>query len=127
VTRSKSIKPTDSELEILNVLWEFVPSTVKFVNEKMIEKKETGYTTTLKLMQIMAEKGILERERESRSHVYSTAYKKSDTQNTLINKLAKSMFGGSSVQLAMQALGNSKASEEELQEINNLLERIKKK
>jgi len=127
VTRSKSIKPTDSELEILNVLWEFVPSTVKFVNEKMNEKKETGYTTTLKLMQIMAEKGILERERESRSHVYSTAYKKSDTQNTLINKLAKSMFGGSSVQLAMQALGNSKASEEELQEINNLLERIKKK
>ena len=125
--RNKTNKPTDSELEILNVLWEHGPSTVKFVNEKMNEKKETGYTTTLKFMQIMAEKGILERERESRSHVYSTRYKKSDTQDNMISKLASSMFGGSSVQLAMQALGNSKASEEELQEIKNLLERIKKK
>jgi predicted transcriptional regulator len=127
VKRNNTIKPTESELEILNVLWEFGPSTVKFVNEKMNVKKETGYTTTLKLMQIMAEKGILKRERESRSHIYSTAYEKSDTQNTMINKLAKSMFGGSSVQLAMQALGNSKASEEELKEIKNLLERINKK
>jgi predicted transcriptional regulator len=127
VAENNTIKPTDGELEILNILWEFGPSTVKFVNEKMNEKKETGYTTTLKLMQIMSDKGILERERQSRSHVYRAAYKKSDTQNTLINKLAKSMFGGSSVQLAMQALGNSKASEEELREIKSLLEKIKKK
>jgi predicted transcriptional regulator len=127
VTKDNTIKPTDSELEILKVLWEFGPSTVKFVNEKINEKKDTGYTTTLKLMQIMTDKGILRRERESRSHVYSAEYKKSDTQNTMINKLAKSMFGGSSVKLAMQALGNSKASEDELQEIKNLLERIKNK
>jgi predicted transcriptional regulator len=126
VTGNNTIKPTDSELEILNIIWEFGPSTVKFVNEKMNRKKETGYTTTLKLMQIMSEKGILERERKSRSHVYRAAYKKSDTQKTLINKLAKSMFGGSSVQLAMQALGNTNASEEELKEIKNLLEKIKK-
>lgn len=125
--KNKSNKPTDTELEILNVLWDFGPSTVKFVNEKMNEKKETGYTTTLKLMQIMAEKGILDRERESRSHVYSTEYKKSDTQNTMINKLAKSMFGGSSAQLAMQALGSSNVSKEELDEIKKLLGQIEKK
>lgn len=125
--KNKSNKPTDTELEILNVLWDFGPSTVKFVNEKMNEKKETGYTTTLKLMQIMAEKGILDRERESRSHVYSTEYKKSDTQDTMINKLAKSMFGGSSVQLAMQALGSSNVSKEELDEIKKLLGQIEKK
>lgn len=125
--KNKSNKPTDTELEILNVLWDFGPSTVKFVNEKMNEKKETGYTTTLKLIQIMAEKGILDRERESRSHVYSTEYKKSDTQNTMINKLAKSMFGGSSAQLAMQALGSSNVSKEELDEIKKLLGQIEKK
>jgi len=127
VIKNKTNKPTDSELEILNVLWENGPSTVKFVNEKMNEKKETGYTTTLKLMQIMAEKGILERERESRSHVYSAAYKQSDTQNTMISKLAKSMFGGSSVQLAMKALGSSNASKEELDEIKKLLSKIENK
>ncbi len=127
MTGNKAIKPTDTELEILNIVWEYGPSTVKFVNEKMNEKKDTGYTTTLKLMQIMAEKGILNRERESRSHIYSAAYKKSDTQLNMINKLAKSMFGGSSVKLAMQALGNSKASEEELKEIKILLEKIKNK
>jgi predicted transcriptional regulator len=127
VTKNNTIKPTDSELEILNVLWEHGPSTVKFVNEKMNEKKETGYTTTLKLMQIMADKGILKRERESRSHIYSVVYKKSETQNSMINRLAKSMFGGSPVQLAMHALGNAKASSEELEEIKKLLGKIEKK
>ena len=127
MTGDKSIKPTDAELEILNILWENGPSTVKFVNEKMNERKATGYTTTLKLMQIMAEKGILHRQRESRSHIYSAAYKKTDTQLNMINKLARSMFGGSSVKLAVQALGNSKASEEELREIKILLEKIKNK
>jgi len=127
VTGYKANKPTDAELEILNILWEHGPCTVKFVNEKINEKKDTGYTTTLKLMQIMVEKGILQRERESRSHIYSAAYKRTDTQLNMINKLAKSMFDGSSVQLAMRALGNSNASKEELEEIKMLLKKIEKK
>ena len=127
MTGQKANKPTEAELEILNIMWEHGPCTVKFVNEKINEKKDTGYTTTLKLMQIMSEKGILQRERESRSHIYSAAYKRTDTQLNMINKLAKSMFGGSSVQLAMRALGNSNASKEELEEIKMLLKKIEKK
>lgn len=119
-------KPTDSELEILQILWQNGPSTVKVVNEKLNEKKETGYTTTLKLLQIMFEKELVIRNEEERSHVYSAAIEESDIQKALVDKLLESAFSGSAAKLVMQALGNSKTSKEELDQIKSYLTEIEK-
>lgn len=119
-------KPTDSELEILQILWQNGPSTVKVVNEKLNEKKETGYTTTLKLLQIMFEKELVIRNEEERSHVYSAAIEESDIQKALVDKLLESAFSGSAAKLVMQALGNSKTSKEELDQIKAYLTEIEK-
>lgn len=124
---SKSLKPTEAEIEILNVLWENGACTVKFINDKLNEKKTVGYTTTLKIMQIMFEKGLLKRTRDKRSHIYEAVYKKEDTQKLLMDKLLDTAFGGSAAKLVMHALGNSDTSKEELDEIKKLLEDIEKK
>ncbi len=123
----KKIKPTESELQILKVLWENGPSTVKDINRVLSKKKETGYTTTLKLMQIMFEKGLLSRVAEGRSHIYSTKVKQNETQKVMVDKLLETMFGGSAKDLVMQALGNSKASKSELGEIRNLIDELEGK
>ena len=124
VMNNHKIQPTEAELEILNVLWEQGPSTVRTVHEEISKKKDVGYTTTLKIMQNMAIKGLLQRDEDSRSHVYSTSIKKQETQKQLVNRLLDTAFGGSAKQLVMQALGQHKSSKEELEEIKALIKKI---
>jgi predicted transcriptional regulator len=123
----KQSKPTESEMEILQVLWEQGPSTVRDVHEILSEKKESGYTTTLKLMQIMNEKGLLTRNDEAKSHVYSAAVKKQSIQKQVVSKMIEGLFKGSSANLVMHALGNHRASREEIREIKKYLDEIEKK
>ncbi len=119
-------KPTDSELEILQILWQNGASTVKAVNEKLNEKKETGYTTTLKMLQIMYEKNLVVRDENERSHVYKSAIDKNQIQRVLLDKLLETAFSGSAANLVMQVLGNSKPSKEELKNIKELLDKIER-
>lgn len=123
---AKSIKPTESELEILQVLWQRGLATVREVHEELIKGKDIGYTTTLKLMQIMHEKGLVKRDESMRTHVYQPAVNKEKTQKHLLGKMIDSLFGGSSTQLVLQALGEHKATEEELMQIQALLDNMKK-
>lgn len=122
--KRNNIRPTESELQILQVLWSEGPSSVRTVNEIICEEKETGYTTTLKLMQIMVDKGLLTRDTSSRTHIYKAAFDKTETQGTLLASFLKNTFGGSTTQMVMQALGNHKASKTELQEIKELIEKL---
>jgi predicted transcriptional regulator len=114
-------KPTESELEILGVLWAKGPCTVRAVNDQLNEEREIGYTTTLKLMQIMAHKELVIRDKSERTHVYSPAIDQVNVQYTLLNKLMDSAFSGSASLLVMQALGQGKASKEELEAIKKLI------
>lgn len=123
----KPFDPTKSELEILRVLWQYGPSTVRFVNDKLNEqKKEVNYTTTLKLMQIMVEKGILKRDESSMKHIYIPAEDEQKTKSHLLNRFVDSMYNGSASHLMMQLLGNKKPSKKELQEIRDLLNKLDK-
>ena len=124
-TGSKN-KPTDAELEILRILWEHGPSSVKLVNDKLNEKRDVGYTTTLKLLQIMTDKKLVEREKSGRSHIYKSSLKQSETQKVLLDKILDTAFGGSAGKLVMQALGNHKASKEEIGQIRELLDKIER-
>ncbi len=121
----KNNKPTEGELEILQVLWGRPSATVRDVHEELLKVKEAGYTTTLKLMQIMFEKGLVTRDSSSKTHVYQPAVTKEKTQKLFVNKMIDSLFAGSPAQLVMQALGNHKASKEELDEIRAYLNSIK--
>ena len=122
----KLIKPTESELEILQILWSRGLATVREVHEELAKTKDVGYTTTLKLMQIMHDKGIVKRDDSMRTHVYQAAVNKEKTQKHLLNKMIDSLFGGSPTQLVIQALGDSKASPEEIEKIQALLNNLKK-
>jgi len=115
-------RPTDSELAILQVLWENGPSTVRLVNEKLNLVRDVGYTTTLKLMQIMAEKGLVSRNTDSRTHIYAAALSEREAQRNLLDKFVDTAFRGSAVKLVMQALGNHQTSKEELEAIKALIE-----
>lgn len=115
-------RPTDSELAILHVLWENGPSTVRLVNEKLNLVRDVGYTTTLKLMQIMAEKGLVSRNTDSRTHIYAAALSEREAQRNLLDKFVDTAFRGSAVKLVMQALGNHQTSKEELEAIKALIE-----
>lgn len=123
----KSIKPTESELEILQVLWQKRQATVREVHEVLTQTKEVGYTTTLKLMQIMHEKGLVLRDDSSRTHIYKAAYNKEHTQKFLLNKFISNLFGGSPSQLVLQALGSQKVSEQELDQIQAMINDLKRK
>ncbi len=114
-------KPTDAELAILRVLWSRGSSTVRQVAEAL--GKDTGYTTALKLLQIMTEKGLVVRDETERTHVYSSAYTQNQTQRQLVSDLADRAFGGSAAKLVLQALAGTKASPEELAEIRKLLDK----
>lgn len=118
------IKPTESELEILNILWSEGPCNVRMVNEIINEQKEVGYTTTLKLMQIMTQKGLVERDESSRSHIYSAKIKAQDIQEQMLDKLLNTAFGGSASKLVLSALGSGKASAGELEEIKALIQKL---
>jgi predicted transcriptional regulator len=112
-------KPTDAELAILRVLWRRGPSTVRQVAEAM--DREAGYTTLLKLLQIMTEKGLVVRNESERTHVYDAAFSEEQTQRQLVTDLLDRAFGGSAAKLVLQALASNKTSPQELEEIRNLL------
>jgi len=115
-------RPTDAELAILRVLWERGPSTVRQVFEVLSEEKDLGYTTVLKMLQIMNEKGLVLRDITDRVHTFSTTQTQTQTQRHLLDDLLDKAFGGSSTSLVMQALATRKASREELVEIRKLLD-----
>ncbi len=117
-------KPTDAELEILAVLWEYGPSTVRFVNDQLNERREVGYTTTLKFLQIMSEKGLVTRNTDGRTHIYEAVNNQVQIQDQLINKLVNTAFGGSAQKMVMQALGNSQPSREGLEAIKKLIKEL---
>lgn len=123
----KKIEPTKAELEILQVLWEHGPSTVRFVNDQLNEQREVNYTSTLKLMQIMADKGILNRDESSMKHIYSVAEEEQKTKAYLLEKFVDSMYKGSVSKLVIQLLGNKKASENELDAIREMLKKMEDK
>lgn len=120
-------RPTDAELAILQVLWNRGPSTVRDVHEVLSLRRQTGYTTTLKLMQIMAEKGLVTRDASRRTHVYQATASQDSTQQQLISSLLDRAFEGSTKSLIMQALSNHKTSSEELSEIRALLDSLEGK
>lgn len=122
----KQIKPTESEIEILSILWEKGAVTVREVHDVLSETKEAGYTTTLKLMQIMHEKGLLERDTTSKTHVYKAAVSQEKTQQQLLNKMIDTVFGGSASKLVLQALGHHHSSDAELEKIREYLSSIEK-
>lgn len=122
----KLIKPTEAELEILQVLWENGPSSVRDVHEILAARRETGYTTTLKLMQIMLDKGLVKRNADARTHIYEATAREADVQSQLLSRFLDSTFRGSASQLILQALGNHKASKKELEQIKALIEKIEK-
>ena len=124
---AKYVKPTESELEILNILWQRDLATVREVHEELAKSKDVGYTTTLKLMQIMHEKGLVKRDESMRTHIYQAAVNRERTQKHLLNKMIDSLFGGSSTQLVLQALGSGEhVSAEELDKIQTLINNLKK-
>jgi BlaI family penicillinase repressor len=125
--QDKNIEPTKSELEILQVLWKQGPSTVRFVNDKQNEDtRPVQYTTTLKLMQIMAEKGILERDERNMKHIYKAVLEEDQTKSFLLERFVDSMYQGSASGLLLQLLGNKKTSKKEIQAIRDLLKKLDK-
>jgi predicted transcriptional regulator len=117
-------RPTDAELAILAVLWERGPSTVRDVHDELNRHATTGYTTVLKLLQIMTEKGLVVRDEAQRAHIYESRYSEQKTQRQLLSDLVDRAFGGSAAKLVMQALSGRKANSDELNLIRNLLDRI---
>ena len=117
-------RPTDAELEILKVLWRRGPSTVREVFETLGER--TGYTTVLKLMQIMADKGLVTRDESERAHRYEAAAPEDETQRRLVGDLLRKAFDGSAKKLVLQALSAERASHEELDEIRRLLDELER-
>ncbi len=117
-------KPTDAEMEILKVLWDNGPNTVRFVNDKLNERKDVGYTTTLKIMQIMFEKGMVERIREGRTHVYTPLVSETEVQQKVLDRLLETTFSGSAKKLVMSVLGRNRSSKEELDEIRKLIDKL---
>lgn len=120
-------RPTAAELEILRVLWAQGPSTVRQVREALADARDTGYTTTLKLMQIMAEKGLVTRDESERTHVYSARTSQRSTQRQLVSDLVDRAFGGSAAALVLQALSAHPASADEIKEIQKLIEQYREK
>lgn len=117
-------RPTDAELAILRVLWDRGPSTVRDVHELLNEVSPTGYTTVLKLLQIMTEKGLVVRDESQRAHVYEPRYSEQKTQRQLLTDLADRAFKGSAAKLVLQALSGRKTSADELTEIREMLARL---
>jgi predicted transcriptional regulator len=118
-------KPTEAELEILQILWQKGSATVREVHDELTKTKDAGYTTTLKLMQIMAEKGLVLRNEDARTHVYTAAVTETETRQQLLDKFIDTAFRGSAMKLVLQALGNHKTTPEELEEIKRLLDNKK--
>ena len=120
----KPLKPTDSELEILQILWANGPSSVRWVNDALNQHKEVGYTTTLKLMQIMTEKKLVMRDTSTRQHIYRAAIGEEIVQQGVLKKIISTAFRGSASGLILQALGQHQPSADELDEIKALIKKI---
>jgi len=123
---SIDIRPTYAELEILQILWKQGPSTVREINDALNEdaNRSTGYTTTLKLMQIMAEKGLLTRDESQRTHIYSAAVREGNIQTALLDRFLAATYRGSASKLALHLLGNHATTPEELAEIKALITQL---
>lgn len=124
--QDKKAEPTKAELEILQVIWENGPSTVRFVNDKLNEQRDVNYTSTLKLMQIMADKGSLIRDESQMKHVYRVAEEEQKTKSQLLDKFVDAVYQGSAGKLVMQLLGNKKASKEDIAAIKQILDKLDK-
>ena len=120
-------KPTESELEILQILWEKGDCTVRDVHDILTRNKEAGYTTTLKLMQIMHEKNLVKRDTSSKTHIYSALASQQKTQQHLVSKLIDNAFNGSAARMVMQALGNRSSSKDEIEAIKKYLDELSQK
>jgi len=120
--RANLPRPTDAELEILRVLWDRGPSTVREVYDELKRDKEVGYTTVLKFMQIMAEKGLVRRNQDQKAHLYESRVPRESTQKQLVEDLLSRAFGGSALQLVMQALSSKRAAPAEIDQIRRLLD-----
>jgi BlaI family penicillinase repressor len=120
----KTMKPTGKELEILHVIWEKDAVSVKDVHDAMGGDKANGYTTILKLMQIMHEKGLVTRQKNGKLHLYKAVPTQENTRQQMLDKMIDTVFQGSAAQLVMSALGNKKSSKEELREIRQYLEKL---
>jgi predicted transcriptional regulator len=126
MVKKKVPRPTSAELEILQALWQLGPSTVREVQEFLDRTRPTGYTTVLKMLQIMAEKGLVARDEKQRAHVYQASLPQEQTQKQLVNDLVERVFNGSAVNLMMQALATKKASAKELSQIRELLDKYER-
>ncbi len=122
--QNKPAEPTKSELEILQILWQIGPATVRDVNNELLKVKDVNYTTTLKFMQIMTDKGLLQRDESQMKHVYRVAEDEQKTKAHLLDKFVDTMYKGSASKLVMQLLGNKNTSQQELQEIKDILKRL---
>lgn len=120
------VKPTESELEILSILWKLKKASVRQIHDELSATKDTGYTTTLKLMQIMNTKGLVKRDEKNKSHIYTPAFTEKDTQKSLVKGFLSTAFGGSAKNLVMQALGQGQPSQEEIKEIRAFLDQLEK-
>lgn len=120
------IKPTESELEILQVIWKNGQCTVRDVHEELSKNKDAGYTTTLKLMQIMHDKGMVERDTTSKTHLYKALVTREQAQQTAIDKIISTVFKGSTSDLVIQALGHHRASRDEIDAIKDYLKQFEK-
>ncbi|MGI4875591.1 MAG: BlaI/MecI/CopY family transcriptional regulator [Janthinobacterium lividum] len=116
-------KPTEAELEMLQVLWQHGPQTVRFVNDELNRKREVGYTTTLKWLQLMLEKGLVLRE-GSKPHIYRAAVREDETQGQLLDRFVEATFGGSALKLVLRALGRTGTSRQELNQIREVLKQL---
>jgi BlaI family transcriptional regulator, penicillinase repressor len=119
-----NIKPTESELEILQVLWKKGPSSVRDVHEELAKSKDAGYTTTLKLMQIMFEKGLVDRDASAKTHIYQALATREQAQKTALDKMISTVFEGSTASMVIQALGNHRASNDEIDAIKKYLQQF---
>src|SRR6478672_3408956 len=122
MSRTVVPRPTDAELSILRVLWDRGPSTVRQVHEALARDRQAAYTTALKLLQIMIEKGLVERDESDRTHIYRARLSEETTQRQLVRDLVDRAFGGSSSKLVMQALASKRASAEELSDIRKVID-----
>ena len=122
MSRATAPRPTDAELAILRILWERGPSTVRQVHDILAHERQAAYTTALKLLQIMTEKGLVERDERDRTHIYHARLSEETTQRQLVRDLLDRAFGGSSGKLVMQALATKRASAEELKDIRKAID-----
>ena len=121
------MKPTESELEILQLLWEHGPLTVRVLNDQLNKQRRVGYTTSLKIMQIMTKKGMLTRDTSYRSHVYSTVLQPASVQSNALDHILKTVFMGDRSKLVLQALGSQNVSPEELSELKAIIQKMEDK